>query len=142
MTDTLTSLLESQHQALSRLLHLLQQECDCLKRNAPSELEPLLSKKEEVLSQIQQLDNQLNQCADHDRQKLKSPPLNKQIDIIQDVLEQCRQQTEINRILVEKTQLANKRLHQHILATLGQNICTYDQRGNPRSYRTSKGIKA
>lgn len=135
------SLLEQQHAQLDALLLLLKHELTILSSRDIEALTAITTEKSQLLSHIHALDAQLA----HETELsacMKAPWFTEQVARLDELLNQCKQQTDINQQVLEQSQLTLERLKLEILGTRGQSGLTYTNKGKPAVESKGSGIKA
>lgn len=135
------SLLTQQQEHLDVLLLLLKQELNAISNRNIAALETNSSDKLKQLEKIQQLDQQI---ASHPQlpQFKAEPDFRKLVACIDEVLQHCKQQNEINRVTLEQSQLVIERFKHELLQQRGKSGLTYNAKGKPALDSVGKGIKA
>lgn len=102
---------------------------------------PKYADKLKQLEAIQQLDQQI---AIHPQlpQFKADPEFRKLVSNIDEVLQRCKQQNEINRVTLEQSQLVIERFKHELLQQRGKSGLTYNAKGKPALDSVGKGIKA
>lgn len=138
---TLPSLMTQQQEHLEVLLLLLKQELSAISQRNIAELEKNSADKLQQLEKIQFLDSQiaehpqLNQCKG-------DPSFNQRVAQIDHILQNCKEQNEINRVTLEQSQLVIERFKHELLQQRGKSGLTYNAKGKPALDSVGKGIKA
>ena len=140
-TDVITALLNQQQQHLDVLLSLLRQELAALANRDIDSLNQLISEKTTVLQQLHQSDNALAQAQELDSCK-QQDWFKQQVALLDQLLEQCKQQNDINQLTLEQSQLTLARFKTELLASRGKSGLTYTNKGMPTVDNKGKGIKA
>lgn len=139
--DTITSLLDLQQQQLELLLSLLRQELAALANRDITQLEQISDSKLNQLALIQQTDTELaNTPSLHDFKTHDT--VKQQIQILDNLLAQCKQQNEVNQQTLEQSQLRLQQLKHGLLSSRGKSGLTYTSKGQPAVDNKGKGIKA
>ncbi len=134
-------LLTQQQEHLGVLLLLLKQELNAISQRNITDLETNSSDKLKQLEKIQQLDQQIASHPQLPHYK-SEPDFRKLVAQIDDVLLQCKQQNEINRVTLEQSQLIIERFKHELLQQRGKSGLTYNAKGKPALDSVGKGIKA
>lgn len=135
------SLLTQQQEHLGVLLLLLQQELAAISSRDITALEDNSATKLQCLEQIQALDSSI--AAHPQLPALKTDPsLRDQVRQIDVLLQQCKQQNEVNRQTLEQSQLVIERFKHELLQQRGKSGLTYNAKGKPALDSVGKGIKA
>ncbi|RVU34540.1 flagellar protein FlgN [Rheinheimera riviphila] len=135
------SLLNKQQEHLLVLLSLLKSELTAISSRDVEKLDQGCLLKVQQLELIQQLDQQISelpQLAELKNQSWFSDAVS-QLD---QLLEQCKEQNEVNRQSVEQSQLVVERFKHEILQNRGKAGLTYTAKGKPAVDSIGKGIKA
>lgn len=135
------SLMTQQQEHLGVLLLLLKQELNAISQRNITDLESNSADKLKQLEAIQQLDQQI---ASHPQlpQFKADPEFRKLVSNIDEVLQRCKQQNEINRVTLEQSQLVIERFKHELLQQRGKSGLTYNAKGKPALDSVGKGIKA
>jgi len=135
------SLLNKQQEHLKVLLLLLQTELAAIAERDVEKLDQGCLQKVQQLELIQQVDMQISEIPQIAELKTQSWFIDavKQLDAL---LEQCKEQNEINRQSVEQSQLIVERFKHEILQNRGKAGLTYTAKGKPAVEHMGKGIKA
>ncbi|MDP4535870.1 flagellar protein FlgN [Alkalimonas collagenimarina] len=142
MTDTeLKTLLTQQKEHLDVLLSLLRQEISAISDRNIDELESSSQTKVQCLEKLQSLDQQVAQhpmLAAH-----KEADWFKQaISILEEQLDACKQQNEVNRLALEQSQINLQQFKNELLQLHGKSGLTYNRKGKPAVDSKGKGFKA
>ena len=140
-TDVITALLDQQQQHLDVLLSLLRQELAALASRDIALLDSLTQQKTDLLQQLQQVDLQLSQRPELENCK-QQDWFKQQVGALDDLLEQCKRQNDINQQTLEQSQLTLARFKTELLASRGKSGLTYTAKGKPAVESKGKGIKA
>lgn len=135
------SLLNRQQEHLKVLLSLLKSELTAISERNVEKLDQGCVLKVQQLELIQQLDQQiaeLPQIAELKNQSWFSDAVT-QLD---QLLDQCKEQNEVNRQSVEQSQLVVERFKHEILQNRGKSGLTYTAKGKPAIDSIGKGVKA
>lgn len=134
-------LFEKQQEHLMVLLALLKSELAAIASRNVEELDKCCAVKLECLEQIQQLDAQI--AAIPNLTELKTQPwFVKNLQAIDDVLQQCKEQNEINSLTLQQSQLIVERFKHELLQNRGKSGLTYTAKGKPAVDNKGSGIKA
>lgn len=135
------SLLNKQQEHLKVLLSLLQTELAAIAERDVEKLDQGCQLKIQQLELIQQVDLQISELPQIAELKTQAWFVDavKQLDAL---LEQCKEQNEINRQSVEQSQLIVERFKHEILQNRGKAGLTYTAKGKPAVDSIGKGIKA
>lgn len=135
------SLLSQQQQHLNVLLSLLQAELNAISQRDVEQLEQGCTAKLELLSQIQQVDDAIAgspQLVDVKQQAW----FQQRVTELDALLQQCKQQNEVNRVTLEQSQLVISRFKHELLQNRGKSGLTYTAKGKPAIDHMGKGFKA
>ncbi len=135
----LPSLLHAQDESLSQMQALLVEEFDLLKQHQALALPALADRKQQLLTTIEELDQQLAKLPDL-QQQLSTVPT--QLAALQQKLDACQEQNDLNGRLLELSIVSNRRLASFLSKLKDRNSLTYDAKGNTRSGTRSQPIKA
>lgn len=135
----LSALLHSQGEYLSRMQDLLEEEFTLLTQHQALALPELAERKQQLLEAIEALDKTLADVPDLREQLIAFPD---QMQTLQERLDACQAQNELNGRLLELNIVSNRRLADFLSKLRGRNSLTYDAKGNTRSGTRSPGIKA
>ena len=134
--------LSQQQEFIHALQAVLDEETDCLKEKNFSQLTAIISKKQQLLTSITELDKSLATPAsqkiiieDNDLTAIKSN--------IEQKLTECKKSNDINGKIIELSMKSNKHLMQIMKQVTGKNSVTYDRKGGLNSASLmGKDIKA
>jgi flagella synthesis protein FlgN len=135
------SLLDKQQEHLKVLLSLLKSELAAIAERDVEKLDQGCILKVQQLELIQQLDQQiaeLPQIAELKNQSWFSDA----VSHLDELLDQCKEQNEVNRTSVEQSQLVVERFKHELLQNRGKSGLTYTAKGKPAIDSIGKGIKA
>lgn len=135
------SLLAEQQEHLGVLLLHLKQELSAIANRDISQLETKSAEKLQQLTKIQQLDQQIAEHPQLPGYKTQ-PEFRRLVSSIDEQLNQCKEQNEINRITLEQSQLVIERFKHELLQQRGKSGLTYNAKGKPAMDAIGKGIKA
>lgn len=135
------SLLTQQQEHLGVLLLLLQEELKAISSRDIAALERNSSDKLAQLEKVQSLDIQISKHADLHFVKTDEL-LKKLVRDIDAILQQCKEQNEVNRLTLEQSQLVIERFKHELLQQRGKSGLTYNAKGKPATDSIGKGIKA
>jgi len=135
------SLLNKQQEHLKVLLLLLKSELSAIAGRDVEKLDQGCILKVQQLDQIQQLDQQIAELPQITELKTQTwfSDAVKQLD---ELLNQCKEQNEVNRQSVEQSQLVVERFKHEILQNRGKSGLTYTAKGKPAIDSIGKGVKA
>lgn len=140
-TSPAYSLVRRQQEHLLVLLSLLKSELAAIAARDVEKLEQGCALKLQQLEQIQQLDLQIAQLPDLAELKIQ-PWFTDAVSALDEILNQCKEQNEINRLSLEKSQLVVERFKHELLQNRGKSGLTYTAKGKPAVDHIGKGIKA
>lgn len=140
-TSPAYSLVRHQQEHLQVLLSLLKSELAAIAARDVEKLEQGCTLKLQQLEQIQQLDLQIAQLPDLAVLKIQ-PWFTDAVSILDEILNECKEQNEINRLSLEKSQLVVERFKHELLQNRGKSGLTYTAKGKPAVEHIGKGIKA
>lgn len=135
------SLLNKQQEHLKVLLLLLKSELAAIAARDVEKLDQGCVLKVERLELIQQLDQQISELPQITELKTLSW-FNDAVKQLDDLLNQCKEQNEVNRQSLEQSQLVVERFKHEILQNRGKAGLTYNAKGKPAVDSIGKGIKA
>lgn len=142
MTDTeLKTLLTQQKEHLDVLLSLLRQEISAISARNIDELEASSQAKAQCLEQLQSLDLQVAQHPALSEYK-ESDWFKQAVDILEQQLDACKQQNEVNRLALEQSQINLQQFKNELLQLHGKSGLTYNRKGKPAVDSKGKGFKA
>jgi flagellar biosynthesis protein FlgN len=135
------SLLSKQQEHLKVLLLLLKSELEAISSRDVEKLDQGCLLKVQQLELIQQLDQQIAELPQI--AELKNHLwFNEAVSQLDELLEQCKEQNEVNRQSVEQSQLIVERFKHELLQNRGKSGLTYTAKGKPAIDSIGKGIKA
>lgn len=134
--------LSQQQEFIHALQAVLDEETDCLKEKNFTQLTAIISKKQQLLTSITELDKSLATPAsqkiiieDNDLTAIKNN--------IEQKLTECKKSNDINGKIIELSMKSNKHLMQIMKQVTGKNSVTYDRKGGLNSASLmGKDIKA
>jgi len=134
-------LLAQQHQQLTTLAQIIENEKQILQQHDPQALLAVSQEKNTLLLAIQQLDKEIgtNQLFAQDKAAGK---LSQQLDEITALLTHCQQQNLVNGQIIQQSQLAVERMKTSLLENHNKNAITYDNKGKKSAGLSSLGLKA
>lgn len=135
------SLLVQQQKHLDVLLLLLKQELQAISDRNIVALEDNSAVKLQYLEQIQQTDAKIAEYPQLSELKTTEAFIH-QIKNIDNLLQQCKEQNEVNRQALEQSQLVIERYKHELLQQRGKSGLTYNAKGKPALDSVGKGIKA
>lgn len=139
--DDITTLLNQQQQHLDALLLLLRQELAALAARDIDSLEQLTAEKIKQLQLIQHTDQQLAEHVDIAQAKTQSW-FSQQVNVLDGLLAQCKQQNDVNQLTLEQSQLRLAQFKHELLSSRGKAGLTYTSKGRPAIDNMGKGVKA
>ncbi|GHG69134.1 hypothetical protein GCM10010919_18810 [Alishewanella longhuensis] len=139
--QNIITLLTKQQAQLDALLLLLEKELVVLASRDIAALDELTAQKIELLSQVQEIDQQIGQQSTL-QDSLREPWFVEQVSELEQRLAQCKSQTQVNQQVLEQSQLTLDRLKNEILASQGKSGLTYTNKGKPAIENKGGGIKA
>lgn len=135
------SLLDKQQEHLKVLLLLLKSELAAIAERDVEKLDQGCIVKVQQLELIQQLDQQIAELPQITELKTQSW-FSDAVKRLDDLLNQCKEQNEVNRQSVEQSQLVVERFKHEILQNRGKSGLTYTAKGKPAIDSIGKGVKA
>lgn len=135
------SLLDRQQEHLKVLLSLLKSELAAISERNVEKLDQGCLLKVQQLELIQQLDQQISELP-HITELKTQPWFSDAVMQLDELLNQCKEQNEINRQSVEQSQLVVERFKHEILQNRGKSGLTYTAKGKPAIESIGKGVKA
>lgn len=147
MADTMidnakvTPLLNSQETELTKLHALLCSELEILKKRELSILEQASAEKEAILTKVNQLDKEISHYASLDDLQ-QNETYREQVARIINLLQDCKQQNEVNGQIINNSQIAINRFKNMLQKSISNNTMTYDSKGKTSISNISVGIKA
>lgn len=135
------SLLTKQQEHLKVLLLLLKSELAAISSRDVEKLDKSCVLKVQQLELIQELDEQMSklpyivELKNHDW-------FNDAVTQLDNLLDACKEQNEVNRLSLEQSQLVVERFKHEILQNRGKAGLTYTAKGKPAVESIGKGIKA
>jgi flagella synthesis protein FlgN len=135
------TLLSQQQQHLKVLLLLLQSELNAISQRDVDQLEQGCTTKLELLSQIQQIDTEIS-CSPQLLEVKQQTWFQQSVRELDDLLNECKQQNEVNRVTLEQSQLVISRFKHELLQNRGKSGLTYTAKGKPAIDHMGKGFKA
>lgn len=135
------SLLDKQQEHLKVLLLLLKSELAAIAGRDVEKLDQGCALKVQQLELIQQLDQQISELPQLIELKSQTWFIEavKQLDLL---LDECKEQNEVNKQSLEQSQLVVERFKHEILQNRGKAGLTYTAKGKPAVESIGKGIKA
>ncbi|WAJ69433.1 flagellar export chaperone FlgN [Catenovulum adriaticum] len=135
------ALLAKQQSQLEGFTQLLNDELVAYKQRKSDEVYNIAVNKNELLTQIQQTDQQISQLENLSELK-KDEHFNQAVAKLDELLADIKTQSAINERVI-RTSLNNVlRLKQSILALKNSDAMTYDKQGQAQTQTLGKGIKA
>lgn len=139
--QTSNELLTKQHQQLSALAQIIADEKEILQQHSPQALLDISAKKNQLLLDIQQLDQQIGLDQKFAQDKA-SGKLSQQLNEIADLLTHCQEQNLINGQIIQQSELAVERMKTSLLENHNKSAITYDNKGKKSAGLSSLGLKA
>jgi len=135
------SLLDKQQEHLKVLLLLLKSELAAIAGRDVEKLDEGCALKVQQLELIQQLDQQISELPQLIELKNQTWFIEavKRLDTL---LDECKEQNEVNKQSLEQSQLVVERFKHEILQNRGKAGLTYTAKGKPAVESIGKGIKA
>ena len=135
------SLLDKQQEHLKVLLLLLKSELAAIAGRDVEKLDQGVALKVQQLELIQQLDQQISELPQLIELKNQTWFIEavKRLDTL---LDECKEQNEVNKQSLEQSQLVVERFKHEILQNRGKAGLTYTAKGKPAVESIGKGIKA
>ena len=137
----ITPLLNNQEAELIKLHSLLCNELEILKNRELSILEQASVEKEAVLNKVNLLDKEISHYASLDDLQ-KDEAHSEQVARIINLLQDCKQQNEVNGQIINNSQIAINRFKNMLQKSISNNTMTYDNKGKTSISNNSIGIKA
>jgi flagellar biosynthesis protein FlgN len=134
-------LLNLQITELAKLQTLLSHELDILKNRELAILEEKSKEKEQVLSNINQLDQAISQHSSL-KELQTDPDFSEKTKQIIKLLHDCKQQNETNGQIISNSQVSINRFKGMLQQSIANNSMTYDDKGKTNININSIGIKA
>tara|TARA_R110002126_G_scaffold10245_70_gene46737 strand:+ start:6622 stop:7056 length:435 start_codon:yes stop_codon:yes gene_type:complete len=139
--ESLNSLLTQQQAQLDALLLLLRQELAALAARDIDTLSVVTEQKQALLSEIQTTDNSIATSPLLETARAESW-FTEQVAQLEQSLDNCKQQNDVNQITLEQSQLTLQRFKTELLSARGKSGLTYTSKGKPTVDNMGKGIKA
>ncbi|MGI2259515.1 flagella synthesis protein FlgN [Shewanella sp. GXUN23E] len=133
MTTDITTLLDSQRQALAKLHEIISDEKQALSEQQAESLLALAQQKHSLLQQLQQFDAQLSKHPDRARLTMD---LADAVADIKDALARCQSANEANAKLIEMNLASINRLTCALQASRNASSLTYDGKGKTSTIST------
>ena len=138
---SVNDLLNSQEAELTKLCALLSNELELLKNRELASLEQAAAEKELVLTRVNQFDQAIKQQTSL-KDLLEDEQHSEQVTRIVNLLDECKQQNEVNGLIINNSQIAINRFKGMLQKSINDNSMTYDQKGKTSISKSSIGIKA
>lgn len=135
------TLLNKQQEHLKVFLLLLKSELAAIAERDVEKLDQGCILKVQQLEFIQQLDKQIADLPQIAELKAQSWFIDV-VNQLDDLLNQCKEQNEVNRQSVEQSQLVVERFKHEILQNRGKSGLTYTAKGKPAIDSIGKSVKA
>jgi len=136
-----TPLLNSQEAELTKLHALLCSELEILKKRELSILEQASAEKEAILTKVNQLDKEISHYTSLDDLQ-QNETYREQVARIINLLQDCKQQNEVNGQIINNSQIAINRFKNMLQKSISNNTMTYDSKGKTSISNISIGLKA
>ncbi|MBL4942770.1 MAG: flagellar protein FlgN [Colwellia sp.] len=140
-SNTVSQLLNNQEAELTNLHALLYNELEILKNRELSILEQASKEKEAILNKVNQLDQQISHHTSLDALQ-QDENHSEQVARIINLLQDCKQQNEINGQIINNSQIAINRFKNMLQKSIANHSMTYDSKGKTSISNNSIGIKA
>lgn len=137
----LSTLLNQQQEHLTVLLLLLENELTIIGKRDVVALEQNTNRKVTTLDAIQAVDLLISEHPELASAKQRDD-FKQCVAQLDALLNQCKQQNEVNRQAVEQSQLVIERYKHELLTQRGKSGLTYNAKGKPALDAMGKGIKA
>ena len=143
MSEKLTpqQLVSQQLSQLTQLETLLDTEKDVLQQQNPDALIHLTAEKNDLLLAIQRIDNAIGQSFEFKQEKLAGK-FTSLLSEIEAILVRCKQQNQINGLIIHQSQLSVERMKTSLLENHSKSSMTYNSKGKTSGGLSSLGIKA
>ncbi len=138
---SVNDLLNSQEAELTKLCALLSNELELLKNRELASLEQAAAEKELVLTRVNQFDQAIKQQTSL-KDLLEDEQHSEQVTRIVNLLDECKQQNEVNGLIINNSQIAINRFKGMLQKSISNNTMTYDNKGKTSISNRSIGIKA
>lgn len=139
--ESSSTLLQQQLSQLIELENLLLAEKEVLQQQKPDALTDITEKKQQLLSDIEQLDTKIKANAEFVEQ-LANNLLPAQFQEIETTLVRCKELNTINGQIIQHSSLAIERIRSTILESRSRSSMTYDKLGKKSGGLAGKAIKA
>lgn len=139
--NTPEQLVARQKSQLTSLEALLEQEHKILQQPKPELLTKLSQEKNELLVAIQETDKTIEQNFDFKQAKY-SGEFDEQLKDIKNCLQRCKQQNQINGLIIQQSQLSVERMKTSLLENHNKSAITYNSKGKTSAGLSSLGVKA
>jgi flagellar biosynthesis protein FlgN len=139
--EPLNDLLQQQQAQLDALLLLLRQELAAIAVRDINALDVAGAEKQTLLAEIETIDQSIANNPELTAAKAESW-FKQQLDLLEQVLADCKQQNDVNQIAVEQSQLTLQRFKTELLSARGKSGLTYTNKGKPTVDNIGKGVKA
>ena len=143
MSEKITpqQLVSQQLSQLTQLEALLSTEKDILQQQNPEALISITADKNQLLLAIQNIDNAIGQSFEFKQEK-QAGNFSTELSDIEACLLRCKQQNQINGLIIHQSQLAVERMKTSLLENHNKSSMTYDSKGKTSGGLSSLGIKA
>lgn len=135
------SLLDSQLGQLTSLELLIDEEKAVLQKNSPDDLVQISEKKNQLLMDIQELDQQFKHSPEFLAAK-NAGHFVETLSSIEETLKRCKEKNHVNGMVIQQSQLAVERMKTELLQQRSKSSVTYDSKGKTSGGLSSLGIKA
>jgi len=134
-------LVSQQLSQLTQLEALLNTEKEVLQQQNPDALLKITADKNQLLIAIQDVDNAIGQSFEFKQEKLAGNFTDELAEIAAS-LTRCKQQNQINGLIIHQSQIAVERMKTTLLESHNKSSMTYDNKGKTSGGLSSLGIKA
>ena len=143
MSEKITpqQLVSQQLSQLTQLEALLNTEKEVLQQQNPDALLKITADKNQLLIAIQDVDNAIGQSFEFKQEKLAGNFTDELAEIAAS-LTRCKQQNQINGLIIHQSQIAVERMKTTLLESHNKSSMTYDNKGKTSGGLSSLGIKA
>ena len=143
MSDAQTpqQLIATQLSQLHTLEKLLLTEYEVLQQQNPDALNQITEEKNQLLLVIKEIDTVIGQSAEFANEK-STGSFDEPLAEIKAALERCKQQNQLNGMIIQQSQLSVERMKTSLLETHNKSAMTYDKAGKTSAGLSSLGIKA
>ncbi len=138
---TSKQLINQQIQQLDELSQLLTQEKEILQHHKPNDLIQITQTKNDLLLAIKALDDVISENTTFTQDKAEGK-LKDDFAALEEKLNQCKLQNEVNGKIIQQSQLAVERMKTTLLESHNRSSITYDGKGKKNSGLRSLDLKA